>query len=66
MQIRARRRVLDWASRCLSILPWLLAVVASTVARGAELMPYFGRIVFDPNANFSGHDMLRLGFGLRF
>jgi hypothetical protein len=28
--------------------------------------PYFGRIVFDPNANFSGHDMLRLGLGLRF
>jgi hypothetical protein len=28
--------------------------------------PYFGRIVFDPNANFSGHDMLRLGFGVRF
>jgi hypothetical protein len=28
--------------------------------------PYFGRIVFDPNANFSGHDMLRLGVGARF
>jgi len=28
--------------------------------------PYFGRIVYDPNANFSGHDMLRLGFGVRF
>jgi hypothetical protein len=28
--------------------------------------PYFGRIVFDPNANFSGHDMLRLGLGVRF
>jgi hypothetical protein len=28
--------------------------------------PYFGRIVFDPNANFSGRDMLRLGFGVRF
>ena len=28
--------------------------------------PYFGRVVFDPNANFSGHDMLRLGFGVRF
>jgi hypothetical protein len=28
--------------------------------------PYFGRVVFDPNANFSGHDMLRLGLGLRF
>ena len=28
--------------------------------------PYFGRIVFDPNANFSGHDMIRLGFGIRF
>ena len=27
---------------------------------------YFGRVVFDPNANFSGHDMLRLGFGARF
>jgi hypothetical protein len=28
--------------------------------------PYFGRIVYDPNANFSGHDMLRLGLGMRF
>jgi hypothetical protein len=28
--------------------------------------PYFARIVFDPNANFSGHDMWRLGFGGRF
>jgi hypothetical protein len=28
--------------------------------------PYFGRVVWDPNANFSGHDMLRLGFGVRF
>jgi hypothetical protein len=28
--------------------------------------PWFGRVVFDPNANFSGHDMLRVGFGLRF
>jgi hypothetical protein len=28
--------------------------------------PYFGRVVYDPNANFSGHDMLRLGVGLRF
>lgn len=28
--------------------------------------PYFARIVFDPNTNFSGHDMLRLGVGLRF
>jgi hypothetical protein len=28
--------------------------------------PYFGRVVFDPNANFSGHDMLRLGVGARF
>jgi hypothetical protein len=28
--------------------------------------PYFGRVVFDPNANFGGHDMLRLGFGVRF
>ena len=28
--------------------------------------PWFGRIVYDPNANFSGRDMLRLGFGVRF
>ena len=28
--------------------------------------PYFARVVFDPNANFSGHDMLRIGFGARF
>lgn len=28
--------------------------------------PYFGRVVYDPNANFGGHDMLRVGFGLRF
>ena len=28
--------------------------------------PYFGRVVYDPNANFSGHDMLRLGMGIRF
>ena len=28
--------------------------------------PYFARIVFDPNANFGGHDMWRLGFGGRF
>jgi hypothetical protein len=28
--------------------------------------PYFGRIVYDPNANFSGHDMIRLGLGVRF
>ena len=28
--------------------------------------PWFGRVVYDPNANFSGHDMLRLGFGVRF
>ena len=28
--------------------------------------PYFARAVYDPNANFSGHDMLRLGVGLRF
>ena len=28
--------------------------------------PYFGRVVYDPNANFSGHDMLRLGVGVRF
>jgi hypothetical protein len=28
--------------------------------------PYFARVVFDPNANFSGHDMWRLGFGARF
>ena len=28
--------------------------------------PYFGRVVYDPNANFSGHDMLRVGFGARF
>jgi hypothetical protein len=27
---------------------------------------YFARIVFDPNANFGGHDMWRLGFGGRF
>ncbi|HUQ75754.1 MAG TPA: hypothetical protein VM183_13600 [Burkholderiales bacterium] len=28
--------------------------------------PYFGRVVYDPNANFAGHDMRRLGFGVRF
>ena len=28
--------------------------------------PWFGRVVYDPNANFSGHDMVRLGFGARF
>ena len=28
--------------------------------------PYFGRVVLDPNANFSGHDMVRLGLGVRF
>ncbi len=28
--------------------------------------PYFGRIVYDPNANFSGHDMVRASFGVRF
>ena len=28
--------------------------------------PYFGRVVYDPNANFSGHDMLRVSFGVRF
>ena len=28
--------------------------------------PWFGRVVYDPNANFSGHDMVRLGFGVRF
>ncbi|HEV8095524.1 MAG TPA: hypothetical protein VGP71_07335 [Burkholderiales bacterium] len=28
--------------------------------------PYFARVAFDPNANFSGHDMVRLGFGVRF
>ena len=28
--------------------------------------PYFGRVVYDPNANFSGHDMLRVGLGARF
>ncbi len=28
--------------------------------------PYFGRVVYDPNANFSGHDMARVSFGMRF
>lgn len=28
--------------------------------------PYFGRVVYDPNANFSGHDMVRASFGARF
>lgn len=28
--------------------------------------PYFGRVAIDPNANFTGHDMVRLGFGVRF
>lgn len=28
--------------------------------------PWFVRIVSDPNANFSGHDMFRLGLGVRF
>ena len=28
--------------------------------------PYFGRVAVDPNANFSGHDMIRVGFGARF
>lgn len=28
--------------------------------------PWFGRVVYDPNANFGGRDMLRLGFGARF
>lgn len=27
---------------------------------------YFGRIVYDPNANFSGHNMFRVGVGVRF
>ena len=27
---------------------------------------YFGRVVYDPNANFSGHDMVRLSLGMRF
>ena len=28
--------------------------------------PYFGRVVYDPNANFSGHDMVRASVGARF
>jgi len=28
--------------------------------------PYFGRVVYDPNANFGGHDMVRVSFGARF
>lgn len=28
--------------------------------------PYFGRVVYDRNANFSGHDMVRVSFGARF
>ena len=27
---------------------------------------YFGRVVYDSNANFSGHDMLRVSLGARF
>ncbi len=30
-----------------------------------NLKPYYN-LNFDPNANFSGHDMFRLGFGVRF
>lgn len=28
--------------------------------------PYFGRLSIDPNANFSGRDMVRVGIGARF
>lgn len=31
-----------------------------------EQAPYFGHLVYDPNANFGGHDMVRLGVGVRF
>jgi hypothetical protein len=36
------------------------------VAVTYDRAPFFGRVAIDPNANFSGHDMVRLGFGARF
>jgi hypothetical protein len=36
------------------------------VAVTFDRAPYFGRVAIDPNANFSGRNMVRLGFGARF
>lgn len=41
-------------------------VVRTGVGITYDQAPYFGRVVYDPNANFSGHDMVRLSVGARF
>ena len=62
----ARRWTIDVAQRRGPLGDGGERVVRTGLGVTYDRAPYFGRVVYDPNANFSGHDMLRVSFGARF
>ena len=62
----ARRWTIDVAQRRGPLGDGGPIAVRTGVGVTYDRAPYFGRVVYDPNANFTGHDMVRLSFGARF
>ncbi len=62
----ARRWTVDVAQRRGPLGDGGERVVRTGLGVTYDHSPWFGRVVYDPNANFSGHDMVRLSFGARF
>lgn len=62
----ARRWTIDLSQRRGPLGDGGVRAVRTGIGVTYDQAPYFGRVVYDPNANFSGHDMIRVSFGARF